>query len=131
FDAFSDDLLPAALVFFWREADHFAKPALYRLALAQVDEEVRVVAVEGFEMGRDRPPQLFRGAPVGPGDLADRAEHLRDGFLDDEVEQFLLAVEMMVKAALQDADLVGDVADGGGVIALVPKHLRRCRNYVV
>src|SRR5439155_12362092 len=36
-DAFSNDLLPAALVFFRREADHFAKTALHRLALAQID----------------------------------------------------------------------------------------------
>ena len=49
----------------------------------------------------------------------------------DEVEQFFLAVEMVVEAAFENADFVGDVADGGGMIALGPKHLRRCRNDVV
>ena len=82
-------------------------------------------------MGRDCPPQLFRGGPVGGGDLADRAVHLRDRLLDDEVQQVLLAVEMVVEAALEDADLFGNVTDRGGMIAFGPKHLRRCRNDVV
>src|ERR1700746_4170395 len=30
-DAFADDPLPATFVFFWREANHFAEAALYRL----------------------------------------------------------------------------------------------------
>src|SRR5205807_8047303 len=88
-DALANDLLPAALVFFRGKTNHFAETALHRLAFAQIDEEVRVVAVEGFEMRRDRPPQLFRRAPVGCCDLADRAIPLRDRLLYDEVKQVL------------------------------------------
>src|SRR5215472_3452168 len=89
------------------------------------------MAVERFEMGRDRPPQLFRSRRFGRRDLGDRAVHLRNRLLDDEIEQRLLALEMMVEAALQDADLFGDIPDGGGMIALGPEHLRGCRNNVV
>ena len=129
-DALPDDLLPTAFIFFRGEADLFAKALLHRLAFAQIDEKVRVVAVERFQMRRDRPTQLFRRCPLGGGDFADRAVHLRDRLLDHEIEKLFLAVEVVVEAALEDANLVGDVADSGGMIALGPKYLRRGRNDV-
>src|SRR6185295_1943739 len=48
--------------------------------------------------------------------------------LDDQVEQVFLALHVMVEAALQDPDRVGDVLDGGGVIALGLEDLRRRRD---
>src|SRR5262245_1250251 len=130
-DALSDDPLPASLILFRRKADHFAKAALYRFPLAQIDKEMRIMAIEGFQMRQNRPPKLLSRCALGGGNVGNRPIHLRYRLLDDEIEQFLLAVEMVVEAALQDADRVGDVAHRGRVIAFGPEHLRGGRNYVV
>src|SRR6516164_6751860 len=60
-DAFSNDLLPAALILLRGESDHFTKAALYRLALTQIDEEMRIMTIEGFKMRHDRAAQLVGG----------------------------------------------------------------------
>src|SRR5919197_5838516 len=82
-------------------------------------------------MRQNRPPKLLGGGPLGGGNIGNRPIHLRYRLLDDEIEQVLLAVEMVVEAALQDADLVGDVAHCGRMIAFGPEHLRGGRNDVV
>src|SRR5580704_12428427 len=82
-------------------------------------------------MSRYRPPKLLGGCCISGSDLGDRPVHLRDRLLDDEVEQLLLAREMVVEAALQDTDLVGDVANGGGMVAFGPKYLGGRRNDVI
>src|SRR5271155_2075785 len=130
-DAFAQDLLPAALVVLRRKTDHFAEAALHRLALAKIDKKLRIMAVERLQMGGDRQLQLVGRSPVGGGDLRYFAVHLRDRFFDDEVEQLLFAVEVMVQASLEEPDLIGDVTDGGGVIALRAEHLGGRRNDVV
>src|SRR5205823_8222185 len=84
-----------------------------------------------LQVRRDRPAKLLCRRQIGGGDLGDRAIHLGDRLLDDEVEQLLLAREVVVEAALEDADLLGDVADRGGMIPLGAEHLRRRRNDVV
>src|SRR5712691_1721122 len=122
----AEDLLPESLVRLRRELRRRAKPPLQILGLAEIDEEMRMMAVKGFQMGEDGPAQLFGRRRLGCEDLADRLVEPRDRLLDDEIEQLLLALEMVVEAALEDADLVGDVLHGRGVIALGLEHLR-CR----
>ena len=89
------------------------------------------MAVKRFEVGEDGPAQLLGRRRLRGEDLADRLVELRDRFLDDEVEQLLLALEVVVEAALEDTDLVGDVLHGRGMVPFGLEDLRRRRDDLV
>ena len=64
-DPLSEDSLPATLILLGRKPDHLAKPALYRLAFAKIDEKMRIMAVERLQMGRNCPPKFLGRAEIG------------------------------------------------------------------
>jgi len=73
--------------------------------LAKIHKEMRVVPIERFQMRGDRPPQFSRRPPSSAAAIPAIVRNIcAIGFLDDEVEQLLLAVEMMVEAAFEDAE---------------------------
>jgi hypothetical protein len=89
---------------------------------------VRVVLIERLQLCPDGAPKLFRGRQIAGRDVGHPFVEAGDGLLDDQVQQVFLALEVMVEAALEDPDRVGDILDRGGVIALGLKHLRRRRD---
>jgi hypothetical protein len=120
--------LPIAFILLRREIELLAEQALHLLPLAEIDEQVGVVLVEAIEVSQNGASELLARRQIAGSNLAHPAVHPEDRFLDDEVKQIVLALEMMVKATLEDPDSIRDVLDGGGVIALPLKHPRRCRN---
>jgi len=79
-------------------------------------------------VSQDRASELLSRRQLAGHDLGHPLVNPGNRFLDDQVEQVFLALEVMVEAALQDTDRVGDILDRGGVIALRLEHLRRRRD---
>src|SRR5262249_7661408 len=84
---------------------------------------MRVTLIKRREVGVDGTFDLRATRQAGLDNLLDLVIETHDRLAYDQVEQFLLGGDVIVESGLLDADFRGDVARGGGMIALLLKHL--------
>ena len=93
-----------------------------------VDRDVAVVPVDLAEGLGDQCLERLPGRAVGGLDGVVPVQQLGQEGVEDLVDHRLLGVEVVVEAAREHAGGVGDLADGGGVVALLGEQpRRRCR----
>ncbi len=63
--------------------------------------------------------ELHVGGRVRRLDLVDLREEVAPGLAEDRLEHFVLRGEVVVEQSMRDTGFLGDVADAGGVEALV------------